>query len=133
MYEDIFDKLSTAKNAGNKEQAKESLYFLVNKIRSTLAGPMDQNTFADFIQDKNLIFKTNEDDFSGDIEVKISTDGLLSQILDISGATDHEKISNKLKDSIFDLHSNLSRGVTNNKEKIDRIQSTLDLIVLAIS
>ena len=95
---------------------------------------MSINTFSKFIEDKDFLFSANTNyTQNGVVDVKLQTNGLLAQIFELCGVVNYNNLSENIKDTIFDLHSNLSRGIDKNGEKITKIKEALDLIDLAIT
>lgn len=134
MYDDIYQKFVGARKDGDRETARIAIKFFVDSIKSALNQPLSVGTFSKFIEDKNFLFSTNTDYFHSEVvEANLQTNGLLAQIFEIYGIIDHDNLSENIKDSIFDLHSNLSRGIMGDKDKINKILKILDLIRLAIN
>jgi len=49
------------------------------------------------------------------------------------GIFDYDKLSENIKDAIFDPHSDLSKGIDENEGKIGKLKEVLGLIDLAIT
>ena len=132
MYKQIYAKLSQAKKSGQRSEIKKAFLFLVFELEAILNFPKGvlKNTlpFSDFIKDSGFIFGVKDQSvFNREgADVNISTEGLVVELSNIYGISDGKKIENDLKNTIFTLHSNLSRGVLENKLEIDKLRFILE-------
>lgn len=134
MYKEISAKLSEAKKSGDKNLIKESLLFLVSEIENTLNSSneelINKLPFSNFIEDRDFIFKTDDQSIFNDegADVNMSTNGLIIEMLNAYGISDGEKLSDNLKEAIFSLHANLSKGMTENEVQIKDLHLVLNNI-----
>jgi hypothetical protein len=135
MYETISKKLSEARHSGNPEQIKEALLFLAGSLTQLLEKKdATYDLFAPFSFDKDMLFKKDTGDFSG-VGVRTMTKGLVSQLLDMIGIVEYEKISEDVSDSIFGVMADLSRNAPSDKTEKDKkeLKEALEVLQLAAS
>lgn len=133
MYKDIFLKLSTAKESGQSEKIKEALSSLCDFIDNAVKISLKTSTFAEFVIDEQIMFKTNRNILSKNIaDINIKSTGLVSQLLDMVGVSEYENIANGLSDSIDDIHSLLSSGKEVSEAVIDEVLNASRVLRMAI-
>lgn len=133
IYKQINTALLSARESHDVQEMREALTSAVISLEGILGGQLSHETFSDFIHDLDMLFETNNDVYSkSQPDIKITTTGLIDQSLEIIGLTNHNKIANDLKDSIYDLHSALSRDLADIDNKNKKLLEVLEDIKLAI-
>lgn len=139
MYKQVSRKLLEAKKSKDRELIKDSLFFFVKEIEKVLESPdiflKDKLFFSEFIEDPYFIFEVkNLSVFNEEkADTNISTDGVIAELFNMCDVSDSNDLSNKLKQSIFALHSKLSRGITDNNLEINTIHIILENIKQKLS
>ena len=132
MYKKLSQTLQVAKSDGSQIALKKALRLFVKYISESLDTPLDYHTFADFIYDADNIFKTDTSEFKkNQADIRIISAGLLDEVLDMIGITDHTQIAASVRDAIFDLHARLSQGDPNTAPFIDALKDSLKILQLA--
>lgn len=122
MYNIIFQKIFEYKKKNNKDGVREVILSFCDELEGALKGKLDYRTFSDFIRDEKMFFKS---DFveSRAVDKSISTKGLLTQSLSFIGVVNSEILSDSLKESLYNLHSSVSRSLDNiDRERQDLLE-----------
>lgn len=134
MYTEIYNILARSRMSGDKEEIKRALIVSIEEIRQSLRGKLSYQTFSNFIHDPHLLLGGElEISYEKVVDSSIKTSGMIAQLLEILGVSSYTSLSNKLKESIFNLHAVLSRGLDSiQKEKKD-LEDILDQISSSIN
>lgn len=130
MYKEVFVRLSRAKNNGQKDSIRDALLFFVTQIKNILNLSTEKQKklpFSEFIEDNSFIFGThNKSVFNKEeADLEISTEGLVTELLNTSNIPNGKELADNLKKAIFAVHSNFSKGIFDNKPEIDKLFSVL--------
>ncbi|MDD2935202.1 MAG: hypothetical protein PHX25_01885 [Candidatus Pacebacteria bacterium] len=139
MYKKVCEKFSKTKKSKNKDLIKDSLISFIKEIENVLDSPdillKNKLFFSEFIEDPCFIFEINDLSIFNEekVDTNISTDGIITELFNMCDISDSNDLSNKLKQSIFALHSKLSKGIIENDSEINTIRIILKNIKQKLS
>lgn len=126
-YKRISRSLLKSLNTKDVEDVKKSIQYFVSTLIELLnkieANPL---VLSDFVYDEEMIFSTRlQNTNKNGLDVTITTNGILSQLLTSMNIATGESLSEKIKDSIADLHTELSKG---NLEVVQEKNSLVEIL-----
>ena len=126
-YKRISRSLLKSLNTKDVEDVKKSIQYFVSTLIELLnkieANPL---VLSDFVYDEEMIFSTRlQNTNKNGLDVTITTNGILSQLLTSMNIAMGESLSEKIKDSIADLHTELSKG---NLEVVQEKNSLVEIL-----
>lgn len=134
MYKQIYEKLVGAKKSGRRDEIKKAVLYFVEQLQAVLSLQSKvlkkDLPFSSFVEDSGFIFHARKQSVFNDngADSEVSTGGLLVELLTTYGLFDAKEVENKLKDTIFNLHSKLSKGNDDVKSDIKDLNSIFESI-----
>lgn len=128
-YEKIIKSLSKAKQNRNTEDAKRAIIGSIQTFKDFVSSVQDYSLLSPFsVLDKSFLFpEVRGEILEGGIEAEVSTNGLLSQVLEQAGFVGANSLVTRLQGLIMEFHQNLSMGADEELIEVSR-QKILDLL-----
>lgn len=126
-YKKISEALASAKKSQNKEEIKKSLLLFADTIDEIVSHASSYEILALFSSDPDMIFSgTHRELSTNKLETETFSTGYVDQLLDLLNISSHKEISDKISDSISDLHAEMSRSVIDIENKKRAVIESVD-------
>ncbi len=133
-YKKIGYELAHTKEKEQASEVKKTLLSFISELELAINLPeerlREELPFAEFIEDADFIFGVEDMLLTNQNkpDLNVSTNGLLAELLEACSIDDGKRLADELKDSIFALHSGLSKGKDSVIKEIQAVHSSLDKI-----
>lgn len=133
MYTSIADYLMVAKQKHDVISARQALKRFSEDMIILIETIKTPNRLQEFsLFDKRYIFPSSHSDKIEEVDVTITSDGLISQLLVIAGVTQHQDLAIALDQSISNFYASLDLHSLDMEDNRKTVLDILDTILLSV-